>query len=184
MKKINNIVLRNFYESYSFIAPKAFQESREYIHSKMNSWLLLDSYLYTKNFKQILNFLNKLINSNLQKNKILFILDDELFHFFEKSLKKNHFITNNVKSGLEFLQRSNYSSLIAAVVYIGKNNEISLKVLKQMTVPFFCFSPKSKFNFDYFNYNMLSFHGSILYLKLLFKEILAQKNNINEKKKL
>lgn len=184
MKKINNIALRNFYESYSFIMPKDFNESRGYIHSQMNNWSLLDSYTYTKNLKQTLSFLNKLVKNNTKKNKILFILDKSVYNFFEGSLKTQHFVTNDIKSGMEFLQRSDYSSLVAGVVYIGKYNNMSLKILQQMNVPFFCFTPKSKSrsNFDYCNYNMLAFHGSIVYLKLLFKEILA--TNTNAKKKI
>lgn len=173
MKKINNNILRNYYESYTFIAPKAFLESKEYINSKYNNWLLLDSFLYTKNLKQILNFIKKVVTNNSKKNKILFIFDDDMYYFFKNFVKKQHFITNNVKSGLEFSRSSKYSPLIGCIVYIGKNNEISYKVLKQLNIPFFCFTPKSKLNFDYFNYNMLSFHGSILYLKLLLKEILS-----------
>ena len=181
MKKINNVILHSFYESYAFLMPQNSQEARGFIHSKLSGWSLIDSYLYTKNFKQILNLIYKIKNLNAQKNKILFILDDDIYFFFEKTFKKTHFLTNDLKLGLEFLKTSNYSSTIAGIIYIGKNNEISPKVLNQLHIPFFCFSPKTKLNQDYCNYNMLSFHGSILYLKLVLKSILTSKN-LNEKK--
>lgn len=182
MKKINNTILRNFYESYSFILPNNFQEARGYLYAQLNSWSIIDSYLYTKNFKQIINLLNKIINNETRKNKILFILDDDIYYFFEKTFKKHHFLTNNAKIGLEFLQRSNYSKMVTAIIYIGKNNEISPKLLNQLNIPFFCFAPKTKSSFDYCNYNMLSFHGSILYLKLILKSILLPHTyNTNEK---
>lgn len=184
MKKINNTILRNFYESYSFILPNNFQEARGYLHSQLNSWSLIDSYLYIKNLKQILNLLNRLVNTETKKNKILFILDDDIYYFFEKTFKKHHFLTNNAKIGFEFLQRSNYSKMVAAIIYVGKNNEISPKLLNQLNIPFFCFSPKTKLSFDYCNYNMLSFHGSVLYLKLILKSILITHTYTNEKKAL
>lgn len=170
MKQINNTILRNFYESYSFILSNNFQEGQGYLQSKLNNWFIIDSYLYTRNFKQILNLLHKLRSNN--KNKILFILDDDFYYFFEKTFKNHHFLTNNIKTGLEFLQRSNYSKQVAAIIYIGRNNEISSKLLSQLNIPLFCFVSKSKTNFDYCNYNMLSFHGSVLYLKLILKSIL------------
>lgn len=172
MKKINNVILHSFYESYAFLMPQNSQEARGYIHSKLSGWFLVDSYLYTKNFKQILNLLHKIINSSTRKNKILFILDDDIYFFFENSFKNTHFLTNDLKLGLEFLKTSSYSSTVAGIIYIGKNNEISPKVLNQLHIPFFCFSPKTKASYDYSNYNMLSFHGSILYLKLILNSIL------------
>lgn len=181
MKKINNLILHSFYESYAFLMPQSSQDIRGYTHSKLSGWSLVDSFLYTKNFKQILNLLYKIRNLNVKKNKILFILDDDIYFFFENSFKKTHFLTNDLKLGLEFLKNSDYSSVVGGIVYIGKNNEISTKVLNQLHIPFFCFSPKTKFSYDYSNYNMLSFHGSVLYLKLILNSILNSKN-LNEKK--
>lgn len=183
MKKINNVLLHNFYESYSFILPNNFQEGRSYLNSKLNNWSIIDSYLYIKNFKQMLNLLHKLIHNRTTKRKVLFILDDDIYYFFEKTFKKHHFLTNNVKTGLQFLQNSNYSKVVAAIIYIGKNNEISSNLLNQLNIPLFCFALKTKLGFDYCNYNMLSFHGSILYLKLILKSILISNtsNKINEK---
>jgi len=181
MKKINNIILCNFFESYSFILSNISQDTHGYIHSKLNNWYIIDSYTYIKNFKQILYLLYK-INIK-EKKKFLFILDDDIYYFFEKPFKQYHFITNSAKLGLEFLQQSNYSKTISAIIFIGKNNDISRKLLKQLNIPFFCFSLKTKNSFDYVNYNMLSFHGSILYLKLALKSILIPNNYyINEKK--
>jgi len=177
MKKINNIFLQQFYESYSFLVTKNLTDSQGIIYSKINKWFLLDNYLYIKNLKQILILINKLINENKKKNKVLFILDDDIYFFFEKSFINSHFLTNNIKIGLEFLQRSPYSSQVACVIHIGQINVISKNLLRQLNIPFFCFASKSRFNSDYFSYNMLSFHGSILYLKLIFKTILL-KNHI------
>jgi len=176
MRKINNIILQSFYESYAFLMPQNSQDARGTIHSKLSGWSLVDSYLYTKSFKQILSLLYKIISLDKKKNKILFILDDDIYFFFEKSFQKTHFLTNDLKLGLEFIKTSSYSSSVAGIIYIGKNNEISPKVLNQLQIPFFCFSPKAKMSYDYSNYNMLSFHGSILYLKLILNSILNFKN--------
>jgi len=183
MKKINNNILKNFYDSYSFIIPKTLQDSKMLVSSQMSNWSFIDSYLYTKNFKQILKLLKSLVTNNKKQNKILFILDDDIYFFFEKTFKKHHFITNDIKNGLEFLQKSKYAPLVSGLVYIGKNNEISTKTINQLNIPIFHFSPKTKFYFDYYNYNALTFHGSILYLKLILKSVLIAKN-INEKKNI
>jgi len=175
MKKINNNVLRDYYESYSFVIPKHLQNVKIFTNTKINNWSLLDSYIYTKNLKQILNLLNQLINNNIKKNKILFILDDDIYFFFEKTFKQHHFLSNDLKGGLEFLQTSKYASSVVSIIYIGKNNDFSPKIVNQLQIPLICFSTKTKFHSDYFNYNALTFHGSILYLKLLLKSILVPK---------
>src|SRR5690606_25114000 len=105
------------------------------------------------------------------------------FIFFEKIFINHHFMTNNIKSGLEFLQRSSYSSQVACVIQIGQVNNISKNLLRQLNIPFFCFASRAKFNSDYYSYNMLSFHGSMLYLKLILKTILIPKTT-NEKKSI
>jgi len=183
MKKINNNILKNFYDSYSFVMPKTLQDSKMFVSSQMNNWSLVDSYLYTKNFKQILKLLKSLVTNNKKQNKILFIFEDDIYFFFEKTFKTHHFITNDIKNGLEFLQKSKYAYLVSGLVYIGKNNEISPKILNQLNIPIFNFSPKTKFYFDYYNYNSLTFHGSLLYLKLILESILIP-NNKNEKKNI
>src|SRR5690554_3085037 len=118
MKKINNIFLQQFYESYSFLVTKNLTDSQGIIYSKINKWFLLDSYLYIKNLKQILILINKLINENKKKNKVLFILDDDIYFFFEKSFINFHFLSNIFKIGLEFFKRLQYSSLVTFILHI------------------------------------------------------------------
>jgi len=179
MKKINNTILKDYYESYAFVTPKHLQDAGLFSSANLGKWFVLDSFSYIKNIKQIFNLLSQLIGNNIKKNKILFILDDDIYFFFEKAFKNHHFLTNELKSGLFFLQTSKYASSVVATIYIGKNHDISSKVLNQLNVPFFCFSTKNRIDFDYFSYTSLTFHGSILYLKTVLKTILIPKNISN-----
>lgn len=183
MKKINNTILKDYYESYAFVTPKHLQDAGLFSSANLGKWFVLDSFSYIKNIKQIFSLLFQLTNNNVKKNKILFILDDDIYFFFDKTFKSHHFLTNELKNGLHFLQTSKYASPVVAVIYIGKNHDISPKVLNQLNIPFFCFSTKSRIYFDYFSYTSLTFHGSILYLKTVLKTILIPKTNtnINEK---
>lgn len=180
MKKINNEFLKRFYESFSFIMPKSFAEKEYWVHSRFGNWCLTDSYKYSKNLQTMLSVLKQLVNENKKKknkttNKLLFILDEDVYFFFKDFIAENdHFFTDNVKNALDFLQRSPYSNSVVSIVYIGNSNDISVKLLNQLHYPVFFFTTIAKNSYDYNSYNALTFHSSLLFLKLLLKEILKK----------
>lgn len=103
------------------------------------------------------------------------MLDEDVYFFFKDFVAENdHFFTDNVKNALDFLQRSPYSHSVVSIVYIGNNNDISVKLLNQLNYPIFFFTTLSKNSSDYNSYNALTFHSSLLFLKLLLKEILRK----------
>lgn len=178
MKHINNLFLKTFYESFSFILPKNSLTPKLNIYSKLGHWSILDSYTYIYNFKLILTILRMILQKHTNKNKILFICDENILSFFKDFLDTNkHFYTDNLKNALDFLQQTKLAENVSAVIYIGNNNELSRKSLAQLTCPVIFFAPKSKGGYDFYNPNMLVFHSSILFLKVLLVESLKQIKN-------
>lgn len=178
MKQINNIFLKTFYESFSFIIPKNTLTSKLNIHSKIGHWSLLDSYTYIYNLKLIFAILRLILIKHTNKNKILFICDENILNVFKDFLDKyNHFYTDNLKNALDFLQQTKLAANVSVVIYIGANNELSKKSLTQLSCPVIFFAPKTKGSYDFYSPNMLSFHSSILFLKVLLIESMKQIKN-------
>jgi hypothetical protein len=178
MRKINTEFLQKLYESFSFIMPKSFREKEYWTAARYGDWSLIDTYKYTKNLKLILNFLNKLVAN--KKNKILFILDPSIYLYYKDFIKDHqHFFTDDIKSGLEFMQRSPYSKYVVCVVYIGKEDTLTKKKIKLLNCPVLFFASKlhNTTGFDYISYNSLNFHSSLFFLKLLLKELLKKSDN-------
>jgi hypothetical protein len=173
MRKINTEILKKLYESFSFIMPKSFREREYWTAARFGDWSIIDTFKYTKNLKLVLNFLTKLIKQ--KRNKILFILDPSIYLFYKDFIKEHkHFFTNDIKTGLEFMQRSPYSKYVVSVVYIGKEDTLTKKKMKILNCPVFFFTSKlhNTTGYDYISYNSLNFHSSLFFLKLLLKEIL------------
>lgn len=178
MKHINNTFLKTFYESFSFILPKNSLNPMINMHAKIGHWGILDSYTYSYNLKLILSVLHNILLKHTDKNKILFICDETVLNFFKDFLDTHkHFYTDNLKNALDFLQRTKLSNNVSVVIYIGNNNELSIKSLAQLTCPVIFFTTKTKGGFDFYNPNMLLFHSSILFLKLLLIESMKQIKN-------
>lgn len=181
MRKINTEFLKKLYESFSFIMPKSFREKEYWTAAQYGDWSLIDTYKYTKNLKLILNFINKLVAN--KKNKILFILDPSIYLYYKDFIKDHqHFFTDDIKTGLEFMQRSPYSKYVVCVVYIGKEDTLTKKKIKLLNCPVLFFASKlhNTTGFDYISYNSLNFHSSLFFLKLLLKELL-KKSDYNNK---
>lgn len=177
MKYINNIFLKTFYESFSFILPQNIQHNHFIVNSKFKFWNLIDTYQYSYNLKLIIKILNNIFLNHTNKHKILFICDDNILCLLKNDLLcKNSFYTTNLKKALDFLQRTKLSNHISVIIYIGNNNEMSKKILTQLKCPVIFFTMKTKGGFDFYNPNMLSFHSSILFLKTLLIEALTLAN--------
>lgn len=175
MKHINNTFLKTFYESFSFILPNNIKHDNIILHSKFKFWNLLDSYHYSYNLKLIVKILHDIFLKHTHKHKILLICDENILCLLKKDLILNNFFyTDNLKKALDFLQRTKLSNNISAIIYIGNNNEMSKKILYQMACPVVFFTTKTKGGFDFYSPNMLAFHGSILFLKLLLLEAMQQ----------
>lgn len=178
MKHINNTFLKTFYESFSFILPNNIKHDNVFLHSKFKFWNLLDSYSYSYNLKLIIKILHEIFLKHTHKNKILLICDENILFLLKNNLIENNlFYTDNLKKALDFLQRTRLSNNISVVIYIGNNNEMSKKILSQLAFPVIFFTAETKGGFDFYSPNMLAFHSSILFLKLLLLEVMQPIKN-------
>jgi len=172
MKKIEQTLLNNYYNSYSYLLPISFYTNQLSLNSRFKNWFLLDGFGYLKNLKILLIFIYKLQNLNLYKTKFLFIIDENIYNFLVKDLSSFSFLSTSLKQSAQFMENSPYSAQVCGIIFIGKTTEFSNKILYRSSVPVITIALNKLQESDFFLQSPLLFHSSLLYLKLLFKFLL------------